>query len=149
MYAWGPIDDLQQFFEGKLRVDEPLRKLLVGDGSRWDIQGLGMKFSQARKGMSCDSIRDEFVVTEHLDRDTIFGVLGHLSNNQNLLPIPEGDDEADLILGYLDGMVVYLEHELEKGKPEEWHLHMRPSKPEWKRGPMVYLNSRAESDFDD
>lgn len=48
------------------------------------------------------------------------------------LSVPEGDDEMDVVLGYTEDKVLYLEHELEEGK-EEYHLHLRPMNPAWKR----------------
>jgi hypothetical protein len=42
-------------------------------------------------------------------------------------------DGGDVVLGYLGDQVLFLEHELEEGKEEEYHLHLRPQKAAWKR----------------
>ena len=96
---------------------------------------------EAEKGISDKDIDILFAVSNEEEDVTsfIFAVLFHLNgeDGQVALQIPEGDDETDVIICYIGKDVVYLEHELEDGKEEEWHLHMRPKKEEWKRAPKV------------
>ena len=91
--------------------------------------------------MSDLEIATQFAVVEGKDGDAsfIFATLFFLDseNGHEALWIPEDDDETDVILCYIGENVVYLEHEQEEGKDEEWHLHMRPQKEAWKRAPKV------------
>jgi hypothetical protein len=145
MYGSGSIADLDQFFGGRLRVDPPLRELLISrDG--WKVEGLGLDIAQAEKGVSDREIITRYLVFEgHFRADVsyIFAVLAYLDseNGHEALKIPEGDDETDVIVCYASDNVVYLEHEFEAGKEEEWHLHMRPKKTEWKRAPKVVITT--------
>jgi hypothetical protein len=54
-----------------------------------------------------------------------------------LLTIPDVEEEVEIVLGYTTDSVVYLEHELEAGKKEEYHLHVR-AKGAWKRPIKIF-----------
>jgi len=142
MYGSGPVTDLDTCFGGKLKVDQPLRELLLSHGEEWEVTDLGLEIDEAEKGMSDRDISMLFTVcdVEEGVASFIFATLYHLDNEneQETLKIPEGDDETDVIICYIGEKVVYLEHEREDGKEEEWHLHMRPKKTTgWKRAPKV------------
>lgn len=69
-----------------------------------------------------------------LCQGTVLGILAcldELDASSEVLVIPKGQDELNLILGVFEvpesgSKVLYLEHEHEAGREEEYHLHCRP-----------------------
>ena len=78
-----------------------------------------------------------------IDRNQIFAAIEILDSptgtGSKLLQISPGLEEKEVVLGYVGDQVVYLEHELEEGKEEEYHLHKRPKKLRWKRQVSVFV----------
>ena len=83
-------------------------------------------------GGTDDSIRTQFGVVKKLAPSKLHVVLKYLSTDEGfaLLDIPEEEDETNIILGYADGIVYYVEHEFEHGV-REVHLHARVALREW------------------
>jgi hypothetical protein len=83
-------------------------------------------------GGTDDSIRTEFGITRTLTPSVLHVVLKYLSTDEGfaLLEIPQGEEETNIIIGYADGIVYYVEHEFEDGV-REIHLHARVALREW------------------
>ncbi len=65
-----------------------------------------------------------------IDLKTALGVLRYIDDNlltSDVADISEGEDEKNLILGIIwyqhENRVLYLEHEKEEGREEQYHLH--------------------------
>lgn len=119
--------DLSAIFGGKLLViDKEVAKFL-------DLRGLAPISFTEPSNFKANWFEDPYEGLSIIDRSTALGVLRFLddtSATSNILAIPGTEDEMNLILGVIEfegeRRVLYLEHELEEGEVEQFHLHSRP-----------------------
>jgi len=142
--------DLGMFFPGKtVKVDQFFRNLISQIGSKYaegDLRCYVFETAGAG-GVNDSAIMETFALnlnTDRPDANKICPILAYLGGEgAGLLQIPEGQEEVNLILGYVYFMgiwfVLFVEHELEKDV-EEIHLHVRVLNC-WKRNdtPMVLV----------
>lgn len=136
----GHSDKLAEMFRGKLKIDDLLVRTFLTPGE-WQSGEIDFEIFKAPAGVSDGEIIAA-LDPQIIDRNRIFLALQILQsrNGSVVLNIPHGEEEVEVILGYTeDGCVVYLEHELEGGKDEEYHLHIRPQKTKWKRSVSVFV----------
>ena len=132
--------DVPSFFPelliANIRVDQPVRMFLKSEGSGFALD----------ETLICDldAGSEETNFSEILgDRESlsvvqVCGILSYLGSKEglSLLKIPEGWEEMNLLIGWIDiekgrRFVLYVEHELEEGKEEELHIHIAlPKKKE-------------------
>ena len=73
----------------------------------------------------------DYYSTKELVPNAALQLLGYLDSvGANILEIPAGEDEINIILGYANGVCYYVEHEFEDGV-DEIHLHARAVSREW------------------
>ena len=116
-------------FCGKpLRKDREIQVFIGKSPFTWNSPRVNYRAYKIYMPVSDKQIRENFTNTLALG-NRVCAVLTYLQSREGawLLQIPEGKEEVNLILGYLpEGEVLYLEHEEEEGKEEEYHLHIRP-----------------------
>lgn len=137
--AEGTID-LNAFFPGvKVCADPGFKVFIEWTGLRFNTAGRDLKCSlfQAEEGESDSVIEKQMHRRFTADAPFFAAVLKFLGGEgSDLLAIPEGAEEVNLVLAYVvipgGKVVLYVEHELEPGKEEEIHLHARrPSETHW------------------
>jgi hypothetical protein len=137
----GDTVTVTEAFSGNRLKVEPGFALFLGNEA-WETKALMCRVYEMEVGISDPSIIRMLGITNEIDRDDVRAVLTYLAINwvgKDTLEIPEGEEEVNLILGYQGGWVFFIEHELEPGKEEEFHLHVRPKKEKWKRAPRVLV----------
>ena len=141
------------FFDRRLKIDQSLEEMIVKAGNVEVLLPPNFMIGNVPAGTSDDQIIAKYnminAMPEHVQ--TIIWI--HLmltfleAEGQQALVIPDGHDEAEVVLCYIGSDVVFLEHEHEKEKEEEYHLHKRPKKQAWKRPVgVVYLPEGAGRD---
>lgn len=82
-------------------------------------------------GGTSTSIRSAFGIEEDIDPNKLYAILAYLSGSGfDLLTIPDREEEVNIIIGFTDDIVYYVEHEFEDGV-REIHLHARPATRPW------------------
>jgi hypothetical protein len=145
----GDAERLFTAFKGKDFQIDPgcMVDVIVGSGTEtipWAAAELRCQLFDAGVGVSDDSLIKESLGLSDFNRDNVCSALVLLATTEegkSALAIPEGQHEVNVILGYTKTSVFFLEHELEPGKEEEFHLHVRPRKAAWKRAPRLLLIS--------
>lgn len=135
----GELNPLDVFPGKVVKIDEPFRDLL-GNGEYTICADNVFCVYQTEAGESVDDVifRSVSTIGVSLHREHICAFLVYLATDEGakLLVIPEGQDEVNIILGYTNDLVFFVEHEMEHGV-EEFHLHARP-RNRWKEPyPMV------------
>ncbi len=128
----GPVNISWMFagHEALVKVDERFKEFLKPLGSTYNHTRIDAKLYQTDGGTN-ESIKTIFGIDNDLDPNRLYAVVDHLSRaGFELLTIPEGEEEVNIIIGYADGVVYYVEHEFEDGE-REIHLHARPEGRHW------------------
>ena len=122
--------DPECFFKGrKVKIDNQFHEFAVSIGPRYSIKGFSGSVHQTRGGSSADIVKA--FELQRLTPEHIFVLLHYLNmDGSHLLEIPKGEDEANIILGFSNGVCYYVEHEFENDV-DEIHLHARPATRDW------------------
>ena len=116
-----------RFPEAQVRMDPAFRKFIGSAGFGFALrEPLACSVHKAEGG---GEFEDLLGSSEELNRDQVCAILSYLTGDGwSLLEIPAGQEEVNLVVGYVyvDGnkYVLYVEHEMEEGKKEEIHLHV-------------------------
>jgi hypothetical protein len=131
---------VMEAFAGARVIIDPGFMAIIGGQDALAREDLNCLVLEAEVGVSDESIIEESKVGFEPGkiRAAIF-YLGRSEDGEVALAIPQGEYEVNLILGYTDCSVLFLEHEIEDGKEEEYHFHIRPRKEKWKRAPRVLV----------
>ena len=138
--------NLEGFFPGKVVVVDDLFRRFVNDtvGSRYSTNGFSCGIMDPVSGVNNDDrIVRLFGFNVIADGTKVCAMLAYLGGEGwYVLDIPPGEEEVNLILGYvainIDHLVLFVEHEIEDGV-EEIHLHARPLNKWGKDAPMVAI----------
>jgi hypothetical protein len=124
-----------QYFEDRgiaLMVDAQFEKFVKGHNPYEHLDTEFYCSLYQTDGGANDSIRTQFGAVSTLTASKLHVMLQYLSTDEGftLLDIPSGEHQTNIIIGYADGIVYYVEHTFADGV-REIHLHARIALREW------------------
>jgi hypothetical protein len=115
--------------EAQVKVSLAFRKFVGGTGFSFALRApLTCSIYRAEHGGELNYLLSR-CPSGNLSREQVCAVLLYLATDGwSLLDIPAGKEETMIVIGYIVigdvRMVLYLEHEMEEGRPEEVHIHL-------------------------